>query len=140
MLRKILIACVVIGMVCVASFPVNAGEAETTAFHSLDNTLWESKNDILWGAQHMGFYEDTVYLCFMADECLSCEPVGTNYRDLGMISFFHVVIPDNKISYDIRGVLSPRLAKGFIKRDHRGCNFTRMIRFDWNPDVSVCDD
>jgi hypothetical protein len=68
MLKRLLMTGVVMGMVCTVSFPANAEDAETAALHSLDNTLWESKNVILWGAQHMGFYEDTIYLCYVVDE------------------------------------------------------------------------
>ncbi len=140
MLRKLLMTCVVIGMVFMLSFPAHADDAETTTFDSLDNTLWESKNAILWDTHHLGFYDDMIYMCYMVDECLSCEQVGTNYIDLGMVSFFHVVIPDNKISYDISGLLFPVMAKGFIIRKNAGCHFIRMIRFDWTPDISICGD
>jgi hypothetical protein len=120
------------------SFPVYADDLETAAFRTLDDTLWYVKNDIIYGIHYIGFSQDTIYACQIVDECLSCIPVGINYIDLFMVSFFHAVIGGDKMALDIRGILFPSAARGFIISDDEGCIFTRMVFSGWSPDVSLC--
>jgi hypothetical protein len=137
MARKLLRTCVLIATIFILSFPAHADDVETAAFRTLDNTLWYVKNDIMYGIHYIGFSEDRIYTCQIVDECLSCIPVGINYIDLFMVSFFHVVIGD-KMALDIRGILFPSVARGFIISEFEGCIFTRMVWSGWTPDVSLC--
>jgi hypothetical protein len=136
MARKLLRTCVLIATVFILSFSAHADDVETAALRTLDNTLWYVKNDIIYDIHYIGFSEDTIYTCQIVDECLSCEPVGM-YMDLFMVSIFHVVIGD-KLALDIRGILFPSVARGFIISEFEGCIFTRMVWSGWTPDEPLC--
>jgi len=128
MLRKLLMACVVIGMVFMLSFSASAG-VETANLFSIDDTLWELKDDIITGVDQIGFSEDNIYVCNVV-----CLPLpNSEYTDLFIVSFFSWEVSGDIIEIGIGGIVFPLVGIGFLITDDG--DFSLLIKSDddWTP-------
>lgn len=133
MVRKLLMACAVMGMVFMVSFPANAGDVVPANYLTLDDTLWELQNDIIEGVDHIGFYEDNIYVCNSVTITLCLPLPYSEYDDFFVISSLSWEISGDIIEIGFNGFAFPLLGIGFLITDEG--DFSMLIKSDndWNP-------
>lgn len=134
MMRKLALAGLVMGMVCLVSFTAHAaGVVAPANYLTLDDTLWELQNDSMEGIDHIGFYDDNIYACNSVAITLCLPLPYSEYDDFLIISFFNWEISGDSIEIGFNGVAFPILGIGFLITDEG--DFSMLIKSDndWNP-------